>query len=184
MLSPFLSDRLHKVPAIKRTGNAGFTYVGILLIVAIMGIGLVKTGELWSTLQKREKESQLLFAGGQYRLAILRYYQNTPSGVKQGPPSLEGLLKDPRTPAVQRYLRKPYLDPFTGKSDWVPVKGADGRIIGVHSQSTDHPLKQDNFSWSDRFLAGKDKYSDWLFVAELGGVAASQVQVKPVKVLP
>lgn len=184
MRSPSLHHHRHTERAIKGTRHAGFTYVGILLIVAIMGVGLAKTGELWGTLQKREKEAQLLFVGGQYRLAILRYYQNTPSGVKQGPANLEDLLKDPRTPSVQRYLRKPYIDPFTGKSDWMPVKGADGRIIGVHSQSTGHPLKQENFSWNDRFLAGKDKYSDWLFVAELGSAPASQVQVKPVKALP
>lgn len=184
MYSLHLQNDRHKASSKKTLQCAGFTYVGVLLIVAMMGAGLAKTGELWSTLQKREKENQLLFAGGQYRLAILRYYQNTPSGVKQGPANLEDLLKDPRTPAIQRYLRKPYIDPFTGKSDWLPVKGADGRIIGVRSQSTEHPLKQDNFSWSDRFMAGKDKYSDWLFVAEMGGVSASQVQPGSVKISP
>mgnify|MGYP004707190439 CR=1 FL=1 len=56
----------------------GFTYLAVLLIVALMGIALAATGELWHTVATRQKEAQLLYVGDRYRRAIGRYYQHGP----------------------------------------------------------------------------------------------------------
>ena len=139
----------------------GFTYLAILFIIAFMGIGLALTGEVWQTVAAREKESQLLYAGKQYRRAIERYYLGGP---KQYPRTLEDLLKDPRKPGTERYLRKLYADPLTGKSEWGLVKGPDGGIMGVFSPSEDKPIKTAGFPFVNRDFEGAGKYSDWKFV--------------------
>jgi len=138
----------------------GFTYLTILFVVAIMGVGLALVGELWHTAVVREKEAELLYAGSQYRSAIVRYYL---AGPQQYPRSLSDLLKDPRKPGTERYLRKLYPDPVTGKA-WGIVKAPDGGIMGVHSVSEDKPLKTAQFRIRDRSFEGAASYSDWKFV--------------------
>ena len=138
----------------------GFTYLTVLFIVAILMGGLALIGEVWETSAKREKEADLLFVGDQYRKAIERYVL---SGKAQYPRMLEDLLKDPRQPSTQRYLRKLYPDPMTGKSEWALVKGPDGGIGGVYSLSEEKPLKVSRFKLRDASLEGAQKYSDWKF---------------------
>src|SRR5207244_6294275 len=58
--------------------QAGFTIIGILIIVAVMGAGLAATGTLFSHAAQREKERELLFAGNQIRQAIASYYRRSP----------------------------------------------------------------------------------------------------------
>jgi type II secretory pathway pseudopilin PulG len=142
----------------------GFTYVGVLVLVAVMGIGLAASGQVWHTLQKREKERELLFIGQQFRLALDRYAKHTPGQTRRAPLRLEELLQDPRYPQVQRYLRKIYLDPMTGSAEWGLVTGPGGEIYGVHSRSREEPLKKTNFSLADRQFEGAMKYSDWVFM--------------------
>ena len=85
------------------------------------------------------------------------------AGKAQYPRTLDDLLKDPRQPSTQRYLRKLYPDPMTGKSEWGFVKGPDGGIGGVYSLSEDKPLKVAGFKLRDASLEGAQKYSDWKF---------------------
>jgi type II secretory pathway pseudopilin PulG len=139
----------------------GFTYLTVLFLVALMGLGLSLAGEVWHSALMREREVQLLYAGNQYRRAIERYYV---SGPNQFPRSLEDLLKDPRKPGTERYLRKLYADPLTGKSEWSLVKGPDGGIMGVFSPSEDKPIKTAGFPFVNRDFEGAGKYSDWKFV--------------------
>lgn len=140
----------------------GFTYIGLLVVVVLIGIGLAAAGQVWSTTAKRERERDLLFVGGQFRQAIGSYFEASP-GVKQYPRKLEELLQDQRFPVVKRHLRKIYLDPITGSRDWGLVMVGD-RIVGVHSRSDDKPLKIANFPPEDSSFAGSAAYSDWQFV--------------------
>lgn len=141
--------------------ESGFTYLTLLFVIAFMGIGLALTGELWRTAALRDREAQLLYAGGQYRRAIERYYA---SGLRQYPRSLEDLLKDPRKPNTQRYLRRLYVDPVTGSAEWGIVKAPDGGIMGVYSTSEAKPVKTGGFDLRNRAFEGAEKYSDWKFV--------------------
>jgi type II secretory pathway pseudopilin PulG len=145
----------------------GFTYIGVLVLVALMGIGLAAAGQVWHTAAKREKERELLFIGQEFRLALYRYAKHTPGKEKRAPMSLEELLQDPRYPGIQRYLRKIYVDPMTGGTEWGLIKGAAGEIHGVHSLSADEPLKKANFALADRRFEGAKKYSDWVFMQAL-----------------
>jgi len=139
----------------------GFTYLTVLFAIAFLGLGLALTGEVWHTALTRDREMQLLYAGNQYRRAIERYYV---SGPKQFPRALEDLLKDPRKPGTERYLRKLYSDPLTGKSEWGVVTAPDGGIMGVYSLSEDSPKKVAYFGFANREFEGASKYSDWKFL--------------------
>jgi type II secretory pathway pseudopilin PulG len=141
--------------------SRGFTYLTILFVVAIMGAGLALVGEVWHTAAVREREAELLYVGNQYRKAIERYYL---SGPRQYPRSLSDLLKDPRKPGTERYLRQLYVDPLTAKSEWANVQAPDGGIMGVHSLSSDKPLKTARFHIRDKGFEGAASYSDWKFV--------------------
>lgn len=145
-----------------RARAAGFTYIGVLVLVAMMGMALALAGELWHSAQKREKEQELLFIGNQFRRAIAMYGANGGGNLQQ----LEDLLRDPRIPGVRRYLRRIYRDPMTGSAEWGLVRSGGNAITGVYSLSGDEPLKQAGFSAADRDFEGKKKYSEWVFAPQ------------------
>lgn len=139
---------------------AGFTYLVVLIVVAIMGVELALVGTLWHSAAQRAKEAQLLYIGEQYRRGIERYYF---SGPRQYPPSLADLLQDPRKANIRRYLRALYPDPMSPNA-WGIVRAPDGGIMGVYSRSQAQPFKTANFPPGDSSFAGAKKYSDWKFV--------------------
>ncbi|MGH8674274.1 MAG: type II secretion system protein [Burkholderiales bacterium] len=149
-----------------RSGR-GFSYLGALFLVALMGIVLAAAGSSWRVTTLREREAELIFVGTQYRRAIELYYRN--GGTY--PRSLEDLVKDPRRPDAQRYLRKQFADPVTGKGEWGIVKAPDGGIMGVYSFSEAEPFKRGYLQPPQADPDSKQKYSDWRFVYAPGGAA-------------
>lgn len=143
----------------------GFTYLGVLFLVVLMGAALAGTGQLWSTASQRAKERELLWVGSQYARALRSYYRSS-VGVTQYPQRLEDLLEDKRVPMVRRHLRRLYPDPITNSLDWGLVQAVDGRITGVYSRSERQPMKTSGFAppWTD--FVGVTRYSGWRFVAE------------------
>jgi type II secretory pathway pseudopilin PulG len=158
-------------------GQRGFTYLTVLFIVAILGGGLALVGQMWETVAKREKEAELLFIGHQYRKAIERYFLSGPQ--RQYPRTLEDLMKDPRRPGTERYLRKLYPDPVTGAAEWGLVKAPDGGILGVHSLSTGKPLKLAGFKLRDAGFERAQTYADWKFIHTAPAMAAQPSAAKP-----
>ena len=156
----------------------GFTYVALLIAVAVIGIGLAAVGPVSHTFQMREKEGELLFVGDEFRRAIALYYERSPGGLKQYPRKLEDLLRDERYPNVQRYLRKIYADPVTGKREWGLVEAPGTGITGVYSLSELPPVKTANFPVLYQSFRTAGKYSDWKFVYVPGG-GVSQPIVRP-----
>lgn len=144
----------------------GFAYLWLLFAVAFMGLGLSVGVEFYSTSQQRDKERELLALGRQFRQAIARYYEAQPSSSsaaqKQYPLTLDDLLADPRSPGIKRHLRKVFVDPMTGQSQWGLYK-VGGRVAGVYSLSEKEPIKQDGFEADDASFRGKAKYSEWIF---------------------
>ena len=126
-----------------RTGSAqrGFTYMSLLFFIAVLGIGLAATAVSWQTAAQREKERELLFIGAQFQEAIGLYYHRSPGEAKEFPKKLADLIKDNRFPSVERYLRRLYRDPITGKDDWGLVPAPDGGIMGIYSLSKDQPIR-------------------------------------------
>jgi len=152
--------------------ESGFAYLVLLAVVAAMGILLATAGEVWYMTLKREKEQELLFVGDQFRRAFNLYSRHTPGNARRYPLSLEDLLKDPRYPGVQRYLRKIYADPITGSTRWGLIKGPNGEIFGVHSLSEDEPVKKSGFRLVDKTFEGRTKYSEWVFMDKQGQTPA------------
>jgi hypothetical protein len=147
----------------------GFTYLAALLAVAVIGIGLAATSEVWVQSSQREKEQELLFVGNQYRRAITLYYERTKDKrtcpARCYPGKLEDLLLDKREHGVHRYLRKLYPDPMTGKMEWGLVKVPGGEaIMGVYSPSGLTPIKTSGFLARDMTFEGANHYSDWKFL--------------------
>ena len=139
----------------------GFTYVGLLFAVVIMGLMLTVVSRVWSTTEQRERETQLLFIGHAYRLAIASYFATG----HQYPHTLQDLLQDERFPVPKHHLRRLYPDPVTGKADWSLIPTPSGQaIMGVASSSQGVPIKRDGFDAIDEALKGADCYCAWKFV--------------------
>ena len=143
--------------------EGGFTYIGLLIAVAILGIMLSAAGTLWSVAAQREKEAELLFIGHQFRSAIGRYYA---AGGFRFPRELHDLLDDDRSAVPRHYLRKIYRDPMTGESDWDIIRAPDGGVMGVASKSQAKTMKRANFDLADFGFNDKECYCDWQFIYE------------------
>jgi type II secretory pathway pseudopilin PulG len=144
--------------------SGGFTYIGLLILLAVMSITTVAAIHLGVILQRRSAEQELLEIGREYRNALISYAITTPIGASRYPKSLEDLLLDPRYTQKKRHLRKIYIDPINDDNAWGLIKSPDGTgIIGVHSLSTAQPIKIGNFD--DEFIQFTDKqsYRDWVF---------------------
>ena len=160
------NERRRPTPKLRIWGSHnGFSYIGVLMAVAIMGVAMTAANRYWSTIVQREREAELLFRGHQIQNAIGAYYENPPGGrSKQYPRAIADLLRDPRYPQTRRHLRKWYPDPLTGESDWVIIRDAGGRIKGVYSQHPGRPLKSGNFPKEYRSFEIAKSYADWKFV--------------------
>lgn len=148
----------------KILGNSkGFSYLSLMAMIIIIGISMTAVAYQWKTIAKREKEKELLFRGNAIRSAILQYVGDDP--LKRYPHSIEDLMKDPKSPNPRRYLRKYYKDPMTGRDFALmmdPVRG----LVGVHSESTEKPIKTSNFKVVDRCFEDKKQYRQWLFMVD------------------
>jgi type II secretory pathway pseudopilin PulG len=142
--------------------ETGFTYLGILAAVVLMGLLLTAATRVWTLTEQRERETQLLYVGDTMRIAIANYYAHG----HRYPNNLEDLLIDKRFPVPMRYLRRLYLDPITNATDWQVVPAPEGGIKGVYSPSKLTPIKRKNFSEIDRGFTDADCYCDWQFIYE------------------
>ncbi len=143
-----------------RRREAGFTYIGLLFAIVILGITLSTVGVVWSTQIRREREAQLLYVGDQIRTAIGRYR----AAGGQLPQSLTDLVQDERTPAVRRFLRQVYVDPMTNQADWELIMAPEGGILGVASKSKEKPIKVAGFPAMDGAFEKTECYCDWRFI--------------------
>jgi type II secretory pathway pseudopilin PulG len=153
----------------------GFTYIGLLFAIAIIGITLATVGVVWSTEARRDREAQLLFVGDQYRQAIGRYLQA--GGVY--PQSLDELLEDKRVPLPRRFLRRLYPDPMTGSADWELIQAGDGGIMGVASTSQQQPIKVAGFRLADSTFEKAECYCNWKFIYVARGAGRRRVLPPP-----
>lgn len=106
--------------------------VALAVMLTLMSVAM----PVWRQQQKREREEELLFRLKQYAHALALYQRRLPGA---SPASVDDLVK-------QRFLRKKYLDPITGKEFAVlrvgqvspgmtmPLPGAPGAAPGAPSQ--------------------------------------------------
>lgn len=151
-----------------RLNQRGYTYIGVLLLVAVMGFMAANTLRWGQQMQRREAEQALLTQGKVLVEALSSYAQATGPGQRMTPSSVQDLLRDPRFPqSTVRHLRRLPPDPITGSAEWGVVMTDDGRgIIGFHSLSEDRPLLRD-FKPPFSDFSDALRYRDWLFTLEL-----------------
>jgi type II secretory pathway pseudopilin PulG len=158
---------VYATPGARRLhAQRGFTYVGLLILIAVLGLVAaltIKVGALW---QRAAREAQLLDIGAQFSDALRAYADATPAGQLPQPPNLAALLLDPRFPTPRRYLRKIYADPMTGNTDWgVTYVSTNKGVLEVYSRSSVTPLKVGHFDEQFGAFSGKTHYYDWRFSA-------------------
>ena len=143
----------------------GFTYLGLLFLLAAMGLAAAGTVRLGALTGQRSAEKELLFVGQEFRNALQSYSESTPEGsALMAPRSFDELLRDNRSVTPKRHLRRIYPDPLTGRKEWGLVKAADGTLLGLFSLSEQTPIRVDHFPDAFFYFKGKRSYRDWLFV--------------------
>jgi type II secretory pathway pseudopilin PulG len=149
----------------RRRPAQGFTFLGLIILVTIIGLVGAAGLKMGSLFQRAAAEEELLEIGAQFSEALRSYAAATPQGQPQQPPSLADLLKDPRSPNPRRHLRKIFVDPVTGKAEWGIVYLHDKvGVIGVYSLSDAHPLKIANFDIRFQNMENREHISDWKFI--------------------
>lgn len=113
--------------------QGGFTYLGVLLAIALLGLGMTAASEVWVTTARRQRLEQLEWVGQQYVQAIGSYYESSPGRVKAYPKTLQDLLEDRRFAFSRRHLRQVYVNPFSGAPDWELMRALDGGVRGVRA---------------------------------------------------
>jgi type II secretory pathway pseudopilin PulG len=142
---------------------SGFTYLWLLILVALMGLATTLVASVHATASRSEKEAELLSIGRQFQRALISYHSViTSEGVGNYPESLEELLEDKRGLVTRRHLRKIYVDPMTGRAEWGLVR-VGGRIVGVHSLSDTTPVKQANFDVDFVGFESAHSVKRWVF---------------------
>jgi type II secretory pathway pseudopilin PulG len=159
----------------RRGAPGGYTYLALLILLAIISITAAASAELGAIYQRRMAEKELLAVGAEFQRALQSYSSSTPIGQPTQPRTLEELLRDPRYPNVVRHLRRVHEDPMTGKADWVLVMSPDGQtIVGIHSASHAHPIQIAHFPAAFQGFANKKSYTDWVFVARFPALTQGQ----------
>ncbi len=147
-------------------GEGGFTYVGLVVFVAILGMVGAATLKVDGLMRRAAAEQELLETGAAFSAALRSYAAATPRGFPTLPPTLQDLLKDPRFPGTRRHLRKIFVDPITGTTEWgVQYQGDKVGVLAVYSLSQARPLKLANFDARFRNFENKEHLSEWKFAA-------------------
>ncbi|HYM25834.1 MAG TPA: type II secretion system protein [Vicinamibacterales bacterium] len=161
--------------------SGGFTYLGLLALIVLIGILLARAAEVWSAAAQRDREQELLWVGHEYRAAIGRYVAHnhrypatltellgatradsdaSQSSSGAGPATAPGVLEA----LGFRALRRLYRDPMTNSTDWDTVPSPDGHVMGVVSKSKLRPIKRTGFYDDDVAFADAETYAGWRFV--------------------
>jgi type II secretory pathway pseudopilin PulG len=161
------------------SAQGGYTYIGLLIGIALLGATLAATGTLWSTTTRRDKEAELLFVGEQFSRAIASYRDESPAGMAPSfPRSVDDLLDDKRWPTKRRHLRKLFVDPMTASTQWGLVASPAGGVTGVFSLSQQRPLKRGGFPAGSEHFSDATTYRDWVFTYDMAA-SAPQAPLSP-----
>ncbi|MCC7007845.1 MAG: hypothetical protein IT184_03435 [Acidobacteria bacterium] len=95
----------------------GYIMVALLIGLAVTAVWMGALLPAWRHQTTREKEAELIFRGEAYARAIALFFVKN----QTLPPNLDVLVQ-------QRYLRRKYTDPITGK-DFLPLGSAQGFAV-------------------------------------------------------
>src|SRR5215470_108299 len=94
----------------KSKQERGYILLSIMLLMTLMMIALTIEAPRIAQQIKREKEEELIHRGNEYKVAIKKFFRK----FGRYPMSLDDLTNTNNV----HFLRKRYVDPFTGKDDW------------------------------------------------------------------
>jgi hypothetical protein len=94
----------------RQNSEGGYAVLMVFLMAAIVALMLYQQMPRVAFESERDKEQLLIDRGEQYTRAIQLYYM---ANNRQYPTSIDDLEKKEK-----RFLRKRYVDPFTGKDEW------------------------------------------------------------------
>src|SRR5580700_1149476 len=95
----------------KRKDERGFALLLVFLLASAVALMLYKQMPREAFESERDKEQMLIDRGEQYKRAIYLYYV---SNNRQWPAKIEDLENTNN----KRYLRRRYINPYTGKDEW------------------------------------------------------------------
>jgi type II secretory pathway pseudopilin PulG len=170
------SGAIRDIRSLRRRDHAGFSYVALLILLAVIAGVAASTIQLGSIAHRRDAEIALIEAGGEISIALARYSQSTPAGAPRFPKQLADLVQDPRQLATVRHIRRIPFDPITGRADWELLLTPDGFVIGVRSRSTKPVIRArlETKRESDGYKEVAETYRDWVFSPF--GVTGSEVR--------
>jgi type II secretory pathway pseudopilin PulG len=159
--------------------EAGYTLIGLMLMVAVSSILMAAYGPTWHYLVTRDKEEELIFRGESYKTAIERYQKR-----------FNKLPSEPKELTKYNFIRKLYLDPMTDFEFELILQGPEGKkreseltaaqrktvrgeapgtssygIVGVVSMSDKVAIRP----WNE-----KERYNEWEFIAGEGSEEEGQ----------
>ncbi|MDD5772856.1 MAG: type II secretion system protein [bacterium] len=120
--------------------ESGFTYIWLMIFIAVMCVNIAIVAPVWRTTVKRDKEEEL-----RYRLESIR------SGIKTYKSKYNKFPDNISELVALKCLRRLFPDPMTAKLDWT-LNGNLG-FSDIHSNSKEESMK------STKEL--KDYYSAW-----------------------
>src|ERR1700691_3231100 len=108
----------------------GFLLLGVLFMVLLLTIALAIAAPKIAESIRRDKEEETIHRGKQYSRAIQMYFAK----YNRYPNSIDQLMKTDN----QRFLRKRYLDPMTGKDDWRIIHLGEAKVpaMGLFGQQS------------------------------------------------
>jgi type II secretory pathway pseudopilin PulG len=113
---------------LRREGESGFMLVFAVVLVALVLIALAVAAPVVAKELRRDKEVESMHRMQQYVRAI-QLYQRACKCTNY-PPSMDALEKGTNV----RYLRKEWVDPLTGKSDWRLIHNPQTTVKGFFGQ--------------------------------------------------
>jgi type II secretory pathway pseudopilin PulG len=130
------SSREASQPRNFATSQSGFTLAGLLVIMTIMMIFVAYTvPRQWSTVMKRERERETIYAMQQYAKAIVVFREKNKTY-----PTSPQQLKDARLPRLIRGVKGEYTDPLTGEVDWLVIpQSAAGALPNHNTNNPNNP---------------------------------------------
>jgi type II secretory pathway pseudopilin PulG len=107
----------------------GFLLLGVLVMLVLILLALAVAAPKIAESIRRDKEIETVHRGMQYARAIQVYYNK----FGRYPTTIDQLVKTDN----QRFLRKRYLNPMTGKDDWRIIHYGEQRVptMGLFGQA-------------------------------------------------
>jgi len=112
--------RTSSVKTRRQSEQGGFALLMVFLMAAIVALMLYQQLPRVAFESEREKEQLLIDRGEQYTRAIQLYYM---ANNRQWPTSIDDLEK-----REKRFLRRRYVDPYTGKDEWRIIHTTGGLL--------------------------------------------------------